>query len=443
MPHSPGVRSVHDDGYDPADTLRRVKAILIGSTGNLIEWYDVYVFAAFQLYFAPAFFTNVSPGRQQLFASIVFALGFLARPFGSVLFGVVADRHGRRGALTASVLLMCFGSLIIAVTPSATTIGIAAPILLTVARLLQGLSQGGEYGTSSTYLSEMSHPNRRGFYSGVWYSTLIGGQLLAVFTLLILQTFFLSIDQIKDWGWRIPFVIGALLAISAFVMRRDMVETDQFIKAKDLVRDRPPLRDLMHHWRELLIVVGVTIGGTSAFYTYTTYMQKFLKLSVKLTDGQTTMVTVGSLIFAVLLQPLYGAISDKVGRKPLLLFFGVMGTLFTYLLLSTLQTTKSPLIAFLLICAAWMIVSGYTSITAVIKTDLFPTSVRAMGVGIPYAFTVAIFGGTVDSVAQFFKTEMHWEAGFYWYATACIFVSLLVYIGLKDTRKHSKMEQSV
>ncbi|TDT99290.1 MULTISPECIES: MFS transporter [Azorhizobium] len=430
------------DGYDTKDTVRRVKAILVGSTGNLIEWYDVYVFAAFQLYFAPSFFADQSPARQQIFASIVFALGFLARPFGSLLFGAIADRYGRRISLTASVLLMCFGSLIIACTPSATQIGIAAPILLTVARLLQGLSQGGEYGASATYLSEMSHPNRRGFYSGVWYVTLIGGQLMAVFTLLIMQKLFLSEDQIRAWGWRIPFFIGAALAVYSFTMRRDMPETDLFNKAKSVAKERAPLADLMRHWKSLLLVVGVTIGGTSAFYTYTTYMQKFLKQSVGLTADQTTMVTVGTLIVALIMQPLYGSISDKIGRKPLLIYFGVMGTLFTYPLLNTIQTTKDPWMAFLLICGGWAIVSGYTSITAIIKAELFPTSVRAMGVGFPYAVTVAVFGGTVDSVAQIFKFELHWEQGFYWYATACIFVSLLVYIGLKDTKKTSRMDEA-
>ena len=437
------IANAPSNAYDPADMRRRVKAILIGSTGNLIEWYDVYVFAAFQLYFAGSFFKGVAPDRQQLFASIVFALGFIARPFGSMLFGALADRYGRRNSLTMSVLLMCLCSLIIACTPSADSIGIWAPVMLTVARLLQGLSQGGEYGASATYLSEMSHPDRRGFYSGVWYMTLLGGQLLALVTLLILQKAFLTPDELRAWGWRIPFFIGALLAIYAYWMRRDMHETQHFQEASKIAKSRTPLAELLTHWKALLIVVGVTIGGTSAFYTYTTYMQKFLKLSVKLTDDQTTLVSAGSLLVAVLLQPLYGAISDKIGRKPLLIWFGVMGTLCTYWLLSTIQTTKDPLTAFFLIAFAWVIVSGYTSITAVIKAEMFPTSVRAMGVGIPYAFTVAIFGGTVDGIAQWFKTEMKWEEGFYWYATACIFISLLFYLWLPDTKKASRMEEHV
>jgi MHS family alpha-ketoglutarate permease-like MFS transporter len=167
-------------------------------------------------------------------------------------------------------------------------------------------------------------------------------------------------------------------------------------------------------------------------------MQKFLKLSVKLTDEQTTMVTGGSLIFAMLLQPLYGAISDRIGRKWLLIGFGVCGTIFTIPILTTLQTATGPWMAFFLIAAAWMIVAGYTSINAVVKAELFPTNVRATGVGLPYALTVSIFGGTVDSVALWFKSIGH-ESGFYYYLTGCIAISLVVYVLMRDTKKHSKI----
>jgi MHS family alpha-ketoglutarate permease-like MFS transporter len=358
------------------------------------------------------------------------------------VFGYFADRYGRRTSLTLAVQLMCFGSLLIAVVPSYATIGVWAPVVLGLARVLQGLSQGGEYGTSATYLSEVAHPNRRGFYSGVWYMTLIGGQLAAILVLLVLQKVFLTPDQLRAWGWRIPFIIGALLSVYAFYMRRDMHETELFKKAKAVVKTESQWAMLAANWKQMLLVVGVTVGGTSAFYTYTTYMQKFLKLSVKLTDDQTTMVTAGSLVFAIMLQPLYGALSDKIGRKPMLIAFGVLGTLGTYPLLTTLQNTTSPWMAFLLVCIAWAIVSGYTALTAIVKAEMFPTAVRAMGVGIPYAITAAVFGGSVDSVALWFKTQGN-ESGFFWYATGCIFVSLLFYVCMKDTRKASKMEQAV
>jgi MHS family alpha-ketoglutarate permease-like MFS transporter len=285
----------------------------------------------------------------------------------------------------------------------------------------------------------MAHPSRRGFYSGVWYTTLIGGQLAAVLLLLILQKVFLSTEELKEWGWRIPFVIGAVLSLYALVMRKELHETEHYQQARKENPTQSLLKSLIQHRRELFLVVGLTIGGTSAFYTYTTYMQKFLKLSVGLDEVQVTMIVVGYLVLALIMQPLYGALSDKVGRKPLLIWFGVMGTVCTYPLLTALSQTTNPWVAFGLISAAWLIVSGYTSITGIIKAELFPTSIRALGVGVPYALTVSIFGGTVDSVALGFKQAGH-EQWFYWYATACIFISLLVYLGMRDTLTQSRME---
>jgi len=421
-----------------ADVRRRLKAIFIGSVGNLVEWYDFYAYAAFALYFASSFFPGENPVVQQLNAAILFAIGFIVRPIGGWLFGHLADHYGRRNALMLSVLLMCFGSLMIAVTPTYASIGVAAPALLGLARVIQGLSLGGEYGTSATYLTEVADEKHRGFYSSFQYVTLIGGQLAAIVVLLLLQQVFLSADQLREWGWRIPFVIGALLAVIALVMRRNLHETDDFIAAKKVVRRESSVKALLNYPREVLLVVGLTMGGTTAFYTYTTYMQKFLKLSVGLNDIETTMVTGASLVFALLLQPTYGALSDKIGRKTLLIWFGVTGTLFTVPLLYALQATKSAWIAFLLIAAAWLIVAGYTSINAVVKAELFPTKVRATGVGLPYALTVSIFGGTAESIALWFKSIGH-ETWFYYYLTGVIAVSLLVYLTMRDTKHHSAM----
>src|SRR5579862_6412180 len=317
------------DRLDIADVERRVKAIFIGSVGNLVEWYDFYAYTAFALYFAPAFFPNSDPVVQQLNAAVLFAATFLMRPLGGWLFGYIADHFGRRLSLTLSVICMCFGSLIIAVTPTYASIGLAAPATLALARIIEGLSLGGEYGASATYLSEVADAKHRGFYSSFQYVTLIGGQLTAIIVLLLLQKVFLTTDELKAWGWRIPFVIGAMLAIVAAVMRRNLHETEAFEEAKKVVKPTGSILGLLQYPRELLLVVGLTAGGTAAFYTFTTYMQKFLKLSVGLTDDQTTMVTLSALVFATILQPTYGAISDKIGRKPLLIFFGVVGTLAT------------------------------------------------------------------------------------------------------------------
>jgi MHS family alpha-ketoglutarate permease-like MFS transporter len=425
-----------------ADMRRRLKAIFIGSIGNLVEYYDFYAYAAFALYFAKSFFPEGDELAQQLNAAVLFAAGFLARPLGGWIFGHMADRHGRRVSLTVSVALMCVGSLVIAVTPTFSTIGVWAAVILAGARVLQGLSLGGEYGTSATYLSEVADEKHRGFYSSFQYVTLIGGQLCAIVVLLVLQGWLLTPLQLRAWGWRIPFAIGGLLAIVAAIMRRNLVETDSFIEVtKHKAEHRKnSLRELMHYPREVTLVIGLTMGGTAAFYTYTTYMQKFLKLSVHLTDSQTTTVTAGSLIFAMLLQPIYGALSDRIGRKWLLIAFGVCGTLFTIPLLTALRAAHSAMTAFLLIATAWLIVSAYTSINAVVKAELFPAAVRATGVGLPYALTVSIFGGTAESIALWCKKIGH-ESWFYTYLTACIAVSLLVYVFMRDTKRESLIKE--
>jgi MHS family alpha-ketoglutarate permease-like MFS transporter len=418
------------------DMRRRLKAIFVGSIGNLIEWYDFYAYTAFALYFANAFFPGNDPVLQQLNAAMLFAIGFVMRPIGGLLFGHLADHHGRRNALMFSVLLMCFGSLVIAVTPTYASIGRAAPVILGLARVIQGLSLGGEYGASATYLTEVADEKHRGFYVSFHYVTLIGGQLCALLVLLVLQQLFLSGDQMRAWGWRIPFVVGALLAIIALVMRRNLHETDAFVEANRPARREISARALLRYPREVLIVVGLTAGGTTCFYTYTTYMQKFLKLSVGLTDNQTTLVSAATLVFALCLQPIYGALSDRIGRKPLLVWFGVMGTVFTIPLLRTLQTTTSAVVAFLLIAAAWLIISGYTSVNSVVKAELFPTTVRATGVGLPFAVTTSIFGGPAESIALWFKSIGH-EIWFSYYLTCVIALSLIVSLAMRDTKRQS------
>ncbi len=424
---------------DLADAARRLKAIVVGSSGNLVEWYDFYTYSAFALYFAAAFFPTGSQTAQLLNTAAIFAVGFLMRPIGGWLFGHFADRCGRRISLTVSVLLMCVGSLMIAAMPTYETIGVAAPVGLLLARLVQGLSLGGEYGTSATYLSEMAHPDHRGFYSSFQYVTLIGGQLIAMLVLLVLQKLLLSPEQLEAWGWRIPFAIGAGLAVVVYFMRRDMHETDAFLEARELAAN--PLKELMRHPREVAIVVGLTLGGTVAFYTYTTYMQKFLVNSAGLSKDTSTVISAASLFCYMCLQPVVGAVSDVIGRRPVLMSFGILGTLLTVPILSALQATQDAWMAFFLVMAALVIVSGYTAINAIVKAELFPTRVRAIGVGFPYAVTVAVFGGSAEYVALYLK-EIGQAAAFYWYVAACIFVSLTVYALMRDTRHQSAMQRS-
>jgi MHS family alpha-ketoglutarate permease-like MFS transporter len=416
----------------------RLRSIFSGSVGNLVEWYDWYAYAAFALYFAPVFFPKGDQTAQLLSTAAVFAVGFLMRPLGGWLLGRYADRHGRKAALVLSVLMMCAGSLLIAVTPGYATIGIAAPALLLLARMLQGLSVGGEYGTSATYLSEVADSANRGFWSSFQYVTLIMGQLLALAVLIVLQRWLLDEAQLEAWGWRIPFAIGALCALVALYLRRGMVETESYARVATR-EERGGLRALLRHPREVLVVLGLTMGGTLAFYTYTTYMQKFLVNSVGMARDDATLVNAATLFVFMLLQPVVGALSDRVGRRPLLLAFGVLGTLFTVPILTRLSTSHDPAEAFWLILAALVIVSGYTAINAVVKAELFPAHVRALGVGLPYAIAVSVFGGTAEYVALAFK-QAGVESGFYWYVTACIAASLLVYAFMRDTRRHSAID---
>lgn len=423
------------NGHHGLDTRQRLRAIFGGSVGNLVEWYDWYAYAAFSLYFAPVFFPQHDRTAQLLNSAAIFAVGFLMRPLGGWLFGRYADRHGRKAALTRSVLLMCAGSLLIAVTPGHAQIGWLAPAILLAARLVQGLSVGGEYGTSATYLSEMASRRHRGFWSSFQYVTLILGQLSALAVLLVLQAL-LTPAQLEAWGWRVPFVIGAVLAVVALWLRRNLSETDSFSRARRV----DPTRELLRHPRALATVVGLTLGGTLAFYTYTTYMQKFLVNTTGFGKDTATAVCAAALVVFLLLQPLVGALSDRIGRRPLLLTFGIGGVLGTVPLMNALAQVSSPLAAFGLISLALVVVSGYTSINAIVKAELFPAEVRALGVGLPYAITVAVFGGTAESLALWFK-NLGYERGYFVYVVVCIGISLIVYWRMGETRDQSALDR--
>jgi MHS family alpha-ketoglutarate permease-like MFS transporter len=417
----------------PMTPARRLRNIIGGSAGNLVEWFDWYAYAAFTLYFAPVFFPDEDPTAQLLSAAAVFAVGFLMRPIGAWIMGVYADHKGRKAGLTLSVSLMCAGSLIIGCAPGYAQIGIAAPILLLFARLLQGISVGGEYGSSATYLSEMATPKHRGFWSSFQYVTLISGQLLALLLLIVLQRT-LSTEALGSWGWRIPFFVGALLAVVVFWLRRRLDETAAF-KAED-VRTAPKssaLQLVMKHPKEALMVLGLTAGGTLAFYTYTTYLQKFLVNTSGFSKTTATEISAGALLIYMLLQPAVGALSDRIGRRPVMIAFGVLGVLCTVPIMSALAVTTNAYAAFALALTALVIVSGYTAINAVVKAELFPAHIRALGVALPYAIANALFGGTAEYVALWFKLEGA-ESRYFWYVTVMIGVSLLVFVFMRDTK---------
>ncbi|OTW67555.1 alpha-ketoglutarate transporter [Bacillus thuringiensis serovar roskildiensis] len=413
--------------------------IFKGSVGNLIEWYDWYVYSAFAVYFSAEFFPKGDPTSQLLNTAAIFAVGFLMRPIGSLLMGRYADRHGRRAALTLSITVMAGGSLIIACTPSYESIGIMAPIILVLARLLQGLSLGGEYGTSATYLSEMASSGRRGFYSSFQYVTLVAGQMVALGVQIVLQQL-LSEPDMKAWGWRIPFIIGAMGAVAVLWLRRTMDESEQFSNIKSQKRENAgTVRALMKHPKAVLTVVGLTLGGTVAFYTYTTYLQKFMVNTVGLPKEVVSWINFAALLIFVVLQPIAGLLSDKIGRRPLLMAFGILGTLLTAPIFFFMEKTTEPIVAFLLMMVGLIIVTGYTSINAIVKAELFPTEIRALGVGLPYALTVAIFGGTAEFIALWLKS-IGMESLFYFYVAGCIAISFITYWRMDESSKNSQIE---
>jgi len=408
--------------YTGEERSKRIFAIVGASSGNLVEWFDFYVYAFCAIYFAPAFFPSDDPTVQLLNTAGVFAAGFLMRPIGGWIFGRLADRHGRKNSLMISVLMMCFGSLMIACLPTYASIGTWAPALLLLARLIQGLSVGGEYGTTATYMSEVALRGQRGFFASFQYVTLIGGQLLAVLVVVILQQL-LTEDELRAWGWRIPFVVGAIAALISLMLRRSLHETSSAETRND--KDAGSVKGLFrNHAAAFITVLGYTAGGSLIFYTFTTYMQKYLVNTAGMTAKNASYVMTGALFLFMVLQPFFGMLSDRIGRRNSMLLFGALGTLFTVPLLMALKTVTSPFMAFVLVSLALCIVSFYTSISGLVKAEMFPPQVRALGVGLAYAVANAMFGGSAEYVALGLKT-LGMENTFYWYVTAMMAIAFL------------------
>ena len=382
------------------------------------------------------FFPKGEQTAQLLQAAAVFAVGFLARPVGAWLMGVYADRAGRKAALVASVALMCLGSLAVAVLPGYAVIGPAAPIILTLARLVQGLSVGGEYGASATYMSEMAGKARRGFFSSFQFVTLIGGQLCALGVLIALQHM-LSRHQLDAWGWRIPFVIGALLAVVVFWIQSNLEETGAFKAVDDgAKRLSVTLRLIREHPLETWMVFVLSSAGGLTFYCFTTYLQKFLTNTAHFTADAATQISAVSLVVYLLAVPFYGWLGDIVGRRALLVgSFGV-GALAAWPILSALARASDAALALALACAAVVILAGYSAVNAVVKAELFPTPVRALGVSLPYALGNALFGGTAEYVALAFKQSGH-ESGFYIYVAVIEAAACMVALRMRDTQRLS------
>jgi MHS family alpha-ketoglutarate permease-like MFS transporter len=410
---------------------QRIFAIVGASSGNLVEWFDFYIYSFCALYFSSQFFPKGDPTTQLLNTAGIFAAGFLMRPVGGWLFGRVGDRYGRRTSMMISVLMMCGGSLLIAVLPTYAQIGTAAPALLLVARLFQGLSVGGEYGTSATYMSEVAQSGKKGFFASFQYVTLIGGQLVALLVLVTLQQF-LSEPELKAWGWRIPFVIGACTALVSLYLRRSLAETTTEAQRKSENAGR--ISTLMQHKRAFITVLGFTAGGSLIFYAFTTYMQKYLVNTVGMSKETGSAVMTVALLVYMCLQPVFGILSDRIGRRNSMLWFGALSTICTTPIFFMLRGVSNPVLACLLIIAALAIVSLYTSISGLIKAEMFPIEVRALGVGLSYAVANALFGGSAEYVALWFKSA-GMEQNFYWYVSGMCALAFIVAFKMPDPGK--------
>ncbi|KQP41899.1 MFS family transporter [Methylobacterium sp. Leaf106] len=421
---------------DPEDRRRRIFAIVGSSSGNLVEWFDFYCYAFFALYFAPVFFPEGDDTSQLLKSAAVFAVGFFMRPIGGWLFGRIADRLGRKTSMMISVLMMCGGSLMIAVLPTYASVGHWAPALLLLARMIQGLSVGGEYGTSATYMSEVALKGQRGFFASFQYVTLIGGQLLASLVLIILQSV-LTAQQLTAWGWRIPFLIGAMAAVVALFLRSSLAETAT--KEDMASKESGTFAALFKHWRAFCVVLAYTAGGSLSFYTFTTYMPKYLFNTAHIDKITASQISTAALLVYMVIQPFFGWLSDRIGRKTNMLLYSGLGTLMVVPLMTAIGATTNPYLSFGLIMIGLTVISFYTGISGIVKAELFPTQVRALGVGLSYAVANSIFGGTAEMVALYLK-QIGSESSFFWYVTAMLAIAFIGSLIMPNPKRHGYLD---
>lgn len=406
---------------------RGPRQIIAASIGNAVEWYDWYIYTFLTPIFAAQVFAPGNSFAQVLSAFAVFAVGFFLRPIGGLVIGWAADRWGRKNTLTATILMMGFGSLIIGLTPTYESAGLLAPLILVFGRLVAGFSIGGEFAANTTFLVESAPPGRRGFFSSFQYVSTTAGQLVAsaVATLL---AFSLSQDQLSGWGWRIGFFVGAAIALVGLVIRISAEET------RDVTAEerRPGLFEaIVRHPRESLLVCGVTIAGTIAYYSWTTYLPTFAQQNGHPTQ-QALLVSTISLAFFGLIQPLAGILSDRIGRKPTLIAFAAAFVIGIVPALALIRADNGFAALLAVSLLGMVFLSGFTSISAALNAELIPGRVRASGIGFPYSLTVAVFGGTAPYMGTWFASLGN-PGLFGWYVAGLCLISLIVYLFIGET----------
>lgn len=412
----------------------RTRQLMAASVGNVVEWYDWYAYTFLSVYFADQVFAKSdNPLMPLLTALAIFAVGFFMRPLGGLLVGSFADRFGRKAAMTFTIILMGLGSLLLAVTPTYEAAGVFAPIILTLARLIQGLSVGGEFAAATTFLVESAPPGRRGLFSSFQYVSTTLGQLFASGLAAVLASS-LSKADMDSYGWRIPFVVGAVISLVGLWIRKGADETSAVVsEIQEGKTERPGLFEFFSRYpSKAFMIIGITVAGTVAYYTWTSFLPTYAQLTVKFDKAESLAVGTISLVFFMFLQPLLGMLSDRIGRRPMLITFGLAFTLLPVPLLGMLSNSFASLL--LIQCVGMVFLGCFTSVSAAVNSELFPTRVRAAGAGFPYSLTVAIFGGTAPLIGTALKDAGN-SALFPWYMSGLALISTLVYVfALKETK---------
>ncbi len=375
---------------------RTTRKNLLGiGMGNMLEWYDWNVYASFAVYIAAHAFNNEDPTSALLSTLAVFAVGFIARPFGGFLFGWIGDRKGRKFSLTLAVLLASVGSLAIAVLPNYSSVGAWSSFMLLCARLLQGLAHGGELPSSQVFLSEVAPAERRGLWSSWIYVSGTTGILLGVLLAAILNIV-LTTEQLDSFGWRIPFALGAVGGLYTLYLRRNMDESEAFKKVEQTTKKRNLFSQMWEHRRAAAQVIGLSVGLTVTYYAWAINAPTYANTQLGMDRGLTLWAGVIGNIVLIVSLPFWGMLSDRIGRKPVMLL-SVVGAIVLYLPIHFIQRNDF-LVLTLSVSAMSFILAGALAISPALFSELFPTEVRTSGIGFPYAFAVALFGGTAPYV---------------------------------------------
>ncbi|MCI2420799.1 MFS transporter [Saccharopolyspora sp. K220] len=408
------------------------KAILAGTIGNTVEWVDWALYSIFVKIIADEFFPR-SDGAVGLLSTLaVFAVGFVMRPVGAAVLGAYADRYGRKKGLTLTIGLMAGASFVIALTPNYDTIGIFASIILLIARLLQGFSAGGEFGSSSAFLVESTVPGRRAF-AGSWQQVSVGGGTLIASLLGTVLTSVLSDDALHSWGWRLAFVIGGLLGLIGLWLRVSVEDTESFTAMTTGGRAKAnPLKAMFReHPVAALRVVGITIAGTLTYYIWITYLPTYAHITTGIPLNQALLSQTLCLIVFIVLLPFAGMLSDRIGRKPTMSAFAAGFVVLAWPLLAALDGSFVMLVVVQLI--GMLLILGYSANCAVIMAEQFPPEVRATGIALPYALAVALFGGTAPYITTWLS-ESGYRDQLWIYVSVAALVSLVVYLTMPETK---------